>query len=376
MLLYQNESVAARRNIPFILVDSTDGFTQRSGILVVAGNIKVSKNGGTEVNHSGIITEVGGGSYYYQATSGELDTLGYLQARITPSGCRSFNALSQVININPYTNILNTNDIPNIVDQVWDETLTPNLHNTVSTAGRYLRLVNSLLSIDGTVLDTNPTNSRFGTSLTASNNFYNDQLLIFNNGNLIGQSKPITTYIQTSGLVTFDETFTTAPASGDSFTLYATHIHPVTQIGGSVWDVLRSAHTIAGSYGEGIIVVSSGITNQSFASGAFTPVYYADINYTVDTTNVRDEYTVGWFKNGCPLPSSAISSPTLQVIKRADGTDLIANSSMSFISTAVGTVKKDESTNRLGTGEAGIAVVQAIIDGATQTWRRLFSRDS
>lgn len=105
-------------------------------------------------------------------------------------------------------------------------------------------------------------------------------------------------------------------------------------------------------------------------------VYYADINYTVDSANSQDEYTVSWFKNGVPLSSGQIVSPTIQVIKRSDGSDLIATTSMQFINTALGTVKKDETTNRRGNGEAAIAQVQATIDGATRTWRRLFSRDN
>lgn len=231
MLLYQNESIATRRNIPFILVDSTDGYTQRSGIVVIAGNIKVSKNGGAEANHSGTVTEVGGGTYYYQATSGELDTLGYWQARITPSGCRTFNALAQVIKVNLY-----------------ESTLT-------------------------------------------------------------------------------------------------------------------------------VSVATSGITNQGFASGAFPSIYYADINFTVDNTNSQDEYTVSWFKDGAPLNSGSVSSPTIQIVKRSDSTNLIASSSLNYIG-STGVLKRDEVTNRVSMGEAYIAQVTAMIDGATKTWRKLFSRDN
>lgn len=104
-------------------------------------------------------------------------------------------------------------------------------------------------------------------------------------------------------------------------------------------------------------------------------VYYADINFTIDNSNSRDEYTVGWFKDGVPLSSGSLSSPTLQVIKRADGTDLISSSSMDYVG-SIGIVRSNQSSNRVTLGEAYITQVTAIIDGATRTWRKLFSRDN
>ena len=59
-------------------------------------------------------------------------------------------------------------------------------------------------------------------------------------------------------------------------------------------------------------------------------IYHADILYIVDSTNTKDEYTVSWFKNGVPV-ASGITSPTIQVIRRTDGTDLVAASGMSQI---------------------------------------------
>jgi hypothetical protein len=104
-------------------------------------------------------------------------------------------------------------------------------------------------------------------------------------------------------------------------------------------------------------------------------VYYADINFTIDNSNSRDEYTVGWFKDGVPLSSGSLSSPTLQVIKRADGTDLVSSSSMDYVG-SIGIVRSNQSSNRVTLGEAYITQVTAIIDGATRTWRKLFSRDN
>lgn len=93
----QSESTAARRRVPVYLVDSTDGFTPETGITFSAGDIKISKNGAAEGNHAGTVTELAGGLYYYECTSGEVDTLGFLSARFTKTGVRTFVAVAQVM---------------------------------------------------------------------------------------------------------------------------------------------------------------------------------------------------------------------------------------------------------------------------------------
>lgn len=103
-------------------------------------------------------------------------------------------------------------------------------------------------------------------------------------------------------------------------------------------------------------------------------IYFADIQFTRDQSNTKDEYTVGWFKNGTPF-TTAVTTPTIQVIKRSDGTDLIASSSMSSIINGV--YKYDASgSNRITLGEAVVVQVAGTLDGATRTWRRNITRDS
>ena len=104
--------------------------------------------------------------------------------------------------------------------------------------------------------------------------------------------------------------------------------------------------------------------------------YPAQIEFTVDGANTRDEYTVSWFKNLTPL-SAGITSPTIQVVKRADGTDLIAEASLTQIG-STGTYRFNTTTEgqRLTEGEAAIVIVTATIDGSERTWKRLISRDA
>ncbi len=101
-------------------------------------------------------------------------------------------------------------------------------------------------------------------------------------------------------------------------------------------------------------------------------IYHADVFLTRDTTNSRDEYTVHWYLNGIPI-TSGITVPTIQIVKRSDGTDLISATALTQIGTT-GAYKLD-TTTRLASGEAALAVVVATIDGSSRTWRRTVGRD-
>ena len=103
-------------------------------------------------------------------------------------------------------------------------------------------------------------------------------------------------------------------------------------------------------------------------------VYPADIGFTIDDTNSRDEYTVVWFRNGAAV-TSGITVPTIQAIKRADGTNLIPSSVMTQIGSS-GAYKYDAvTTERATPGEAVVVVVSATINAATRTWRKVVTRD-
>ena len=94
--LTQSDATAARRRVPVYLLDDTDGKTPETGVSFSAGEIKISKNGAAEANHAGSVTEIAGGLYYYEFTSGEIDTEGFVTARFTKTGVRTFVASAQV----------------------------------------------------------------------------------------------------------------------------------------------------------------------------------------------------------------------------------------------------------------------------------------
>lgn len=109
----QSEATAARRRIPVLLVDITDGFTPETG--VVTPTINVSKNGATIATGAGTWTEIGNGQYYYEFTAGEVDTLGWIAVNIEKATIsRDYNAIVQVMAYDAYDIVrLGLTAIPN-----------------------------------------------------------------------------------------------------------------------------------------------------------------------------------------------------------------------------------------------------------------------
>lgn len=91
----QSESTAARRRIPVLLVDATDGYTPKTG--QTAPTVTISKNGATTATGTGTWTEIGNGQYYYEFALGEVDTLGWIAVNVQKAACRQYNAIVQVM---------------------------------------------------------------------------------------------------------------------------------------------------------------------------------------------------------------------------------------------------------------------------------------
>jgi hypothetical protein len=104
-------------------------------------------------------------------------------------------------------------------------------------------------------------------------------------------------------------------------------------------------------------------------------IYPADVQFTVDGADSRDEYTVTWYRNGTVL-TVGLSAASIEVLKRSDASSLItAGTALAPIGDS-GAYKYDESQNRLTPGDAAIVTVTATIDGQARTWRRIVTRDS
>jgi len=104
-------------------------------------------------------------------------------------------------------------------------------------------------------------------------------------------------------------------------------------------------------------------------------VYHADIELTRDGQNTQDEYTITWIKNGVQV-TSGITSPTIRVINRADGTDLVAAGTAMTEIGSTSLFGYDEGTNRMTPGEAVIVIVSATIDSVSRSFPRVLTRDA
>lgn len=109
--------------------------------------------------------------------------------------------------------------------------------------------------------------------------------------------------------------------------------------------------------------------------GEENALYTADINLTIDATNTQDEYTVTFFKNGTRI-TSGVTSPTIQVVKRSDGTDLIASTSLTEIGSTESFKYNATSTSRQTAGEAYLVLIAGTISGSSRTFSKLLGRDS
>lgn len=137
---------------------------------------------------------------------------------------------------------------------------------------------------------------------------------------------------------------------------------------GSNVSLVITTGTVNGESVVGYEVGSFSIENR------LADLYHADIQFTRDQGNTQDEWTVTWFKNGVRV-TSGITSPTIQVVKRVDGTDLVSSVAMTQVG-STGSYKYDETTNRVTLGEAVLAIASATIDGSTRSFTRLIGRDS
>jgi hypothetical protein len=128
----QSESTADRRRVPILMVDETDGSTPETGLTLYG---LLSKNGNTFAATAGTFAEAGYGQYYYQFTTGEIDSLGYAGIHVTASGARNYDAIIHVTAYDAYSgSFIAPTD-------VWNANISS--ITSAGTAGSQLNLVAS-----------------------------------------------------------------------------------------------------------------------------------------------------------------------------------------------------------------------------------------
>lgn len=112
-------------------------------------------------------------------------------------------------------------------------------------------------------------------------------------------------------------------------------------------------------------VVTQGMYDALF--GAEGDVYQALVSLVDDNGGSADRYTVLFLKNGQPVTTGFTGTPQIQVVKAADGTDLIAATNLTQISTTGRWRYNAAGAERVTAGAAYYAVITATIDGASRT---------
>ena len=184
---------------------------------------------------------------------------------------------------------------PIIAAAVLDEVLSG--HNAAGSLGKALRQIQEgIISIEASVNDAGATTTSFITSLTeTATSFYSDLTLVFIDGALKGQAKPILSYNGATKLMTLGEAFSSAPADGDSFIILTTHVHPISEISTAVLDgIIEGTITLKQS-----LQLSNSALAGKLSGGATASIAIRDIadskdriTSTVDADGNRTAVTV------------------------------------------------------------------------------------
>ena len=111
------------------------------------------------------------------------------------------------------------------------------------------------------------------------------------------------------------------------------------------------------------------------AFAADMDTYQAKVILLDDDTSAADRHVVVFYKNSEPI-LSGITSPTLQVVKLADGADLIAEQAVTEVGSTGMYQYIASTTERITGGAAYMAITSATIGGSTRVWYQPIGRDS
>lgn len=126
-------------SLPFLMVDSGDRITGKTGL---TPNVKISKNLSSFSDPEGTVEEVGFGIYKLNATSNDLNTLGWLILHAEAPGALTIDEYFYVVNFDPLNDnnlglIYLDDQISKIPNLVWSENQSP-YNSLTGTFGYYL----------------------------------------------------------------------------------------------------------------------------------------------------------------------------------------------------------------------------------------------
>jgi hypothetical protein len=313
--------------IPVIKASSND-FATSSDWTPVAGDVKVSKDGGAEANIATLPT-YSNGAWEFQLSAAELsaksvtikvvdsatkavedqyviiETYGHASAMyVQDLAASTYNANVTTIAANAITaSALAADAAGEIADAVLDEPLSA--HTSVGTLGQALQSIRSGTAQSGTA-----TSITLDSGASAVNSFYNRALLVITGGTGIGQARFITDYSGSSKIASVDN-WATNPDSTSQFVILPFAAIPgataptATDNAAAVWNALRASYAAAGTFGEYVLADAVRISGNTDAADnaqlMFDGTGYAggtiklDVNVEQwNATSVPAEHTAGY----------------------------------------------------------------------------------
>lgn len=319
-------------------VDQTDGFSPETTLTITQPDIRLKKNGGAwaQKNAAQTLSHEENGNYEVTLDATDTNTLGLLRLHVNESGALPV-----------------TEDFEVVTQNYWD----------------------SLFSTDFLQVDLTQIGG-VAQSATDLKDFADDGY------------DPSTNKVQ--GVVLTDTVTTltgNTPQTGDSFARIGATGSGLTSLASqtsvtTIDDLLDTeiadiqarlpAALVSGRIKAIVEAFAANIIDDA-AIAADVDQYAAKV-WVIKEGTTADHYAVAFYKNGQRV-TSGVTDPEIQVIKGSDGTDLIAETSLSEIG-STHRFKKDESTNQMEAGAVYFAVVSATIDGSLRSWDQQIGRDS
>lgn len=310
-------------------VDSTDGFTAETGLTISQADIRLSKNGGAfaQTNNSAGATHMENGYYSVPLDTTDTGTLGRLRVAVNESGALPVWQDFLVLPANVYDSMIAGSDKLAVDTQEWAGATTDGGDVALAAAPSNFA---ALAVTAGGAVTAGTISDKTGYSLSSA------------------------------GITAIWDILTAA-------------LTTVGSIGKLLVDQLDAAISSTAAPGDPMTLAANAITDAVLA--ADTDTYQAKVILLDDEDNSVDRYAVSWFKNGQPI-NAGITVPKIQVVKVADGSDLVAETAMTQIA-ALGRYRYTASAaERITSGLAYLAIVTATIDGSTRSWDQYVGRDS
>lgn len=176
-------------------------------VVLDPSEIRVSKNGASNVESAGSVTEVGHGLYYYAATSDEVDTLGFLALTVLRDDVAMTYGVAQVI-------------------AAASSLGAPVIRSGTAQAGGA-----STLTLDA--------------SASGTTDFYKHALAFLRSGTGAGQARLVASYNGTTKVATIEPAWAAIPDSTTVFDLLP--VEP------TFADLLRVNHAVSGTFGGDLV---------------------------------------------------------------------------------------------------------------------------